>query len=77
MGCTSAFPLPQIQMSIKAPMEKMIDPKIEIQLVKSKQKCFNNLKTLKDQNQHAQVKIGKIQRQMKINKPMYAQKSTN
>ena len=31
-------PLPQIQMSIKASMEEMIDPKIEIKLVKSKKK---------------------------------------
>ena len=61
MGCTSAFPLPQIQMSIKAPMEKMIDPKIGIRLVKSKQNYFYILKTSKYQNQQAQVKIGKIQ----------------
>ena len=57
MGCTSSFPLPQIQMSIKAPMEKMIDPKIEIRLVKSKQNHFCNLKTSRYQNQQAQVKI--------------------
>ena len=44
--------LPQIQMSIKTFMEEMIDPKKkEIELVKSKQKYFNNLKTLNDQNQ--------------------------
>ena len=61
MGCTSAFPLPQIQMSIKAPMEKMIDPKMATRLVKSKQNYFYILKTSKSQNQKAQVKIGKIQ----------------
>ena len=61
MGCTSAFPLPQIQMSIKAPMEKMIDPKIATRLVKSKQNHFHNLKASKYQNQQAQVKIDKIQ----------------
>ena len=54
-------PLPQIQMSIKASLEEMIDPKIEIKLVKSKQKYFNNLKTLKDQNQQAQGKNCKFQ----------------
>ena len=54
-------PLPQIQMSIKASMEEMIDPKIEIKFVKSKQKYFNNLKTLRDQNQKAQGKNCKFQ----------------
>ena len=54
-------PLPQIQKSIKASMEEMIDPKIEIKLVKSKQKYFNNLKTLRDQNQKAQGKNYKFQ----------------
>ena len=54
-------PLPQIQMSIKAPMEEMIDPKIATRLVKSKQNHLHNLKTLIGQNQQAQVKINKIQ----------------
>ena len=45
MGCTSAFPIPQIQMSIKTPMEKMIDPKIKAKLVKSKQNYYKALKT--------------------------------
>ena len=54
-------PLPQIQMSIKAPMEEMIDPKIAIKFVKSKQKYFNNLKTLKDQNEQAQLTNCKFQ----------------
>ena len=61
MGCTSAFPIPQIQMSIKTPMEQMIDSKIATKLIKSKQNHFHNLKTSKYQNQQAQVKIGKIQ----------------
>ena len=51
MGCTSAFPIPLIQMSIKAPMEKMIDPKIATKLIKSKQNHFNKIKTLEDHNQ--------------------------
>ena len=76
MGCTSAFLLPQIQVSIKAPMEKMIDPKIATRLITSKQNHFHNLKTSKYQNQQEQVKIGKIQWQMKINRSMYAQKSS-
>ena len=54
-------PLPQIQMSIKAPMEEMIDPKIATRLVKSIQNHFYILKTSKYHNQQAQVKIGKIQ----------------
>ena len=54
-------PLPQIQMSIKAPMEEMIDPKIATSLVKSKQNHFHNLKTSRYQNQQAQVKISRIQ----------------
>ena len=45
------FPLPQIQMSIKAPMEKMIDPKIATRLAKSKQNYLHNLKTSKYHNQ--------------------------
>ena len=44
-------PLPQIQMSIKASMEEMIDPKISTKLVKLKQNHFHNLKTLIGQNQ--------------------------
>ena len=62
-------------MSIKASMEEMIDPKIEIKLVKSKQKYFNNLKTLKDQNQQAQGKMNKIQWQMKIKWSRHASKN--
>ena len=54
-------PLPQIQRSIKASMEEMIDPKIATKLVKSRQKYFYILKTSKCQNQKAQIKIGKIQ----------------
>ena len=54
-------PLPQIQMSIKTPMEEMIDPKITTRLVKSKQNYFYILKTSKCQNQQAQVNINKIQ----------------
>ena len=54
-------PLPQIQESIKASMEEMIDPKIANKLVKSRQKYFHNLKTSKSQNQKAQIKISKIQ----------------
>ena len=61
MGCTSAFPIPLVQMSINASMRKMIDPKIATKLVKSKQNYFNILKTSKGQNQQAQSKIGKIQ----------------
>ena len=61
MGCTSAFPIPLVQKSIDASMRKMIDPKIETKLVKSKQKYHNILKTSKGQNQQAQSKIGKIQ----------------
>jgi len=38
-------------------MEEMIDPKIEIKLVKFKQKYFNNLKTLGDQNQKHKAPI--------------------
>ena len=49
-------PIPQSQKSIKTSMEEMIDPKIEIKLVKFKQKYFNNPKTLRDQNQKAQGK---------------------
>ena len=70
-------PLPQVQMSIKASMGEMIDPKIVTQVVKSKQNHFNKLKTLEDQNKQAPIKISKIQMQMKINRPMYAQKSSN
>ena len=54
-------PIPQSQKSIKTSMEEMIDPKIEIKFVKSKQKYFNNLKTLRDQNQKAQGKNCKFQ----------------
>ena len=61
MGCTSAFPIPLAQKSINASMRKMIDPKIEAMLVKSKQKYHNILKTSKGQNQQAQRKIGNIQ----------------
>ena len=59
-------PIPQSQKSIKTSMEEMIDPKIEIKLVKSKQKYFSNLNTLGDQNQKAQGKNCKFQLQMKI-----------
>ena len=40
MGCTSAFPLPLIQMNIEASMSKTNVPKIETRFVKSKQKHF-------------------------------------
>ena len=71
------YPLPQIQINIKTSMEKMIDPKIATKLIKSKQNHFNKLKTLEDQNQQAPIKISKIQKQMKIHRSMYAQKSSN
>ena len=54
-------PIPQSQKSIKTSMEEMIDPKIEIKLVKFKQKYFYNLRTLSDQNQKAQDKNCKFQ----------------
>ena len=40
MGCTNAFPIPQIQMNIKASMSKTNEPKIETKFVKSKQNYF-------------------------------------
>ena len=51
MGCTSAFPLPQIQKKISTSVRKMIDPKEATKLVKSKQNHFHNLKTSIGQNQ--------------------------
>ena len=61
MGCTSAFPLPQIQTSIKAYMRKIIEPKIETKLVKTRQNYFKVHKTLIGQKHQTQDKIIKVQ----------------
>ena len=66
MGCTSAFPLPLIQMNIKAYMRKMIEPKIETKFVKTRQKYFKVNKTSIGQKHQAQDKISKVQVENKI-----------
>ena len=61
MDCTSAFPLPQSQTNIKAYMRKIIEPKIETKLVKTRQKYFKVHKTSIGQKHQAQDKISKVQ----------------